>query len=194
MDLRPLINRLVCDPAAKRAPDRATIEKLVAGFETLLETRSVEASPFVILRIHDVITQYRVARRIERTVFADGVVGETDGDHVPDNGAQHGSHGNGRKRASKALPDLGSIVLHPGVEPLAKAWDRMRKALNELERVCGNDSVDTALSLADLATPILDRADGVLEEAVAAENARRAEMRALKERNRELTAKVPSAR
>jgi len=194
MDLRPLINRLVCDPAAKRAPDRATIEKLVAGFETLLESRSVEPSPFVVLRMHDVITQYRVARSIERAVFSDGVVGEEVTEDKSTNGEQNGSNENGRKRSSTPKHDLGSVVLHPGVEPLAKAWDRMRKALNELEGVCGKDAVDHVVSLADLATPILERADGVLEEAVAAESERREEMRVLKERNRELTAKVPSAR
>ncbi len=194
MDLRPLINRLVCDPAAKRAPDRATIEKLVAGFETLLESRSVEASPFVVLRMHDVITQYRVARNIERAVFAEGVVADPPPKIDEQHPVVNGVSSNGHKRSSAAKIDVGSLVLHPGIESLAKAWDRMRKALNELEGVCGTEASSHVPSLADLATPILERADGVLEEAVAAENERRREMRALEERNRELTAMIPSAR
>jgi len=192
MDLRPLINRLVCDPAAKRAPDRATIEKLVAGFETLLESSNVEPSPFVVLRVHDVITQYRIARSIERTVFADGVVCEKPPETRNQNGAANGSANNGRKRAVKNTSD--ATALHDGIEPLAKAWDRMRKALQALEGVCGTEESGHVPSLADLATPILERADGVLEEAVAAENERRAEMLALENRNRELAARIPSTR
>jgi len=192
MDLRPLINRLVSDPAAKRAPDRATIDKLVAGFETLLESRSVAPSPFVVLRMHDVITQYRVARSIERAVFAEGVVR----DHAPEGGAQNGADTgaaeNGRKRNAAAKQKADAVVLHPSIEPLAKAWDRMRKALHDLEAVCGPETNGHVPSLADLATPLLKRADGVLEEAVAAEEDRKREMRALLERNRELTALIPS--
>jgi hypothetical protein len=190
MDLRPLINRLVCDPAAKRAPDRATIEKLVAGFETLLESRKVEPSPFVVLRMHDVITQYRIARNIERSVFTEGVV--CDKALKNQNGATNGSVENGSNRVAK--DSSRGAELHAGIEPLAKAWDRMRKALQALESVCGAEENGHVPSLADLATPILERADGVLEEAVAAENERRAEMQALEERNRELTARIPSTR
>ena len=187
MDLRPLINRLVCDPAAKRAPDRSTIEKLVAGFETLLESRGVDPSPFVVLRMHDVITQYRVARSIEREVFTQGVV-SAPGSVCRD---EHGQE-NGRKGSNGVEHAAASVSLHAGVEPLAKAWDRTRKALNELESVCGAPTDGHTPSLADLAAPILERADGVLEEAVAAENERRAEMRALEAHNRELAARIAS--
>ncbi len=193
MDLRPLINRLVSDPAAKRAPDRSTIEKLVAGFETLLESRGVDPSPFVVLRMHDVITQYRVARSIEREVFAQGVVGNPVSADHGGNGAPNGSNGHGRARTNGAKHDARSVPLHAGIEPLAKAWDRTRKALNDLESVCGAPVNGHTPSLADLAAPILERADGVLEEAIAAENERRAEMRALEAHNRELAARISSA-
>lgn len=182
MDLRPLINRLVSDPAAKKAPDRATIEKLVTGFETVLEAREVKPTPFVVLRMHDVITQYRLARRIERAVFGQGVVVD------PKNGAVDTAIGNGAAKQSAR-----SDSLHPGIEPLAKAWERVRKALTELERVCGGDTSDHVPSLADLATPLLERADGVMEEAIAVENKRRNEVRELEARNQELEAKLSSA-
>jgi hypothetical protein len=141
MDLRPLINRLVCDSAARRAPDRATIEKLVAGFETELEARAIKPSPFVVLRIHDVITQYRIARRLERCVFDEGVV--TAPETAPKNG-----HDVERYETETDARRLWPRV-HPAVEASAKAWERVRKALHELEAVCGTARTGHALSLAD---------------------------------------------
>jgi len=182
MDLRPLVNRLVCDSAARRAPDRTTIEKLVAGFETELESRDVEPAPFVVLRIHDVITQYRIARRIERQVFEDGVVGASAAAAENGHAEPNGKKPNGRAKASSGV--------HPGVEILAKSWERVRKALHDLEAVCGTASAGRAMSLADLAAPLLEQGDGILEEAIAAENERQREMDALVERNRELSAKI----
>jgi len=182
MDLRPLITRLVCDSSAKRAPDRATIEKLVAGFESVLEARGVKPTPFVVLRMHDVITQYRLARRMERAVFSDGVV-HKDEAALPSANGQNGS----AKAASK------NGGMHPGIEPLAKAWERVRKALGELESVCGAETLDYVPSLADIAAPILERADGVMEEAIAVENERQRKVRALEERNRELESQLACA-
>lgn len=182
MDLRPLINRLISDPAAKRAPDRQTIEKLVAGFETVLEARGVKPTPFVIMRMHDVITQYRLARRIERTVFTDGVVAQSGADA----GGEAGStNGRGRtKRAERVR------ALHPGIDSLAKAWDRVRKALSDFEQVCAAEDSGHVPSLADLAAPLLERTEGVMEEAIAVEDERRREMRVLRARNRELEAQL----
>jgi hypothetical protein len=181
MDLRPLINRLVCDSAARRAPDRATIEKLVAGFETELEARAIKPSPFVVLRIHDVITQYRIARRLERCVFDEGVV--TAPETAPKNGhTSNGTKPNGRAKTVAAV--------HPAVEASAKAWERVRNALHDLEAVCGTAAAGHALSLADAVAPLLEQGEGVLEEAIAVENARQREMDALAQRNRELSAKI----
>jgi len=55
------------------------------------------------------------------------------------------------------------------IEAVGKARDRLRKAIKEFEDMVSAAGPPPALSFADLMKPILERADGVLEEAMAFE-------------------------
>lgn len=182
MDLKSLINELINDPAAQDPQDKALIERLVAAFESVLEDRDIEPTPFVVLRLHDVITQYRLARRIEAAVFAEGIVNTPQPE--PNSATKPDTNGTKRRPAVK---DTG---LHPGLDALTKAWDRVRKALHDLEAACAPDKGGRIPSLADVAAPLLERADGVIEQALEAENERQREVDTLRSRNRELIAKL----
>lgn len=180
MDLKSLVDQLVNDPAAQDPHDRAIIQRLVAAFETLLESRGIEPTPFVLLRLHDVITQYRLARRIEAAVFAEGVVQNKQ----PNEDDTPKSETNAAKRRSTAK-DTG---LHPALDALTKAWDRVRKALQDLESACAVPKTGKIPSLADIATPLLEETDGIMEYAIEVEENRQRELERLTEENIRLKA------
>ena len=73
-------------------------------------------------------------------------------------------------RRLEAELDVRAGKLEPGVvEAVGKARDRLRKAIKEFEDMVSVAGPPSALSFADSMKPILERADGVLEEAMAFE-------------------------
>lgn len=130
---------------------------LAADLEDLFSSRGVDVTPVVRLRALDVITWSYIAREIQGKVSSDGIAeGETQKDN------------NGTEKKT-------GWRLHAAVEALAKTWERLRKAMKELEDTCKNAGTPVNNSLAAAVQPLLERAEGVLEDALEYEKKKMAE-------------------
>ncbi|MDX9975522.1 MAG: hypothetical protein RBU21_21225, partial [FCB group bacterium] len=90
------------------------------------------------LRLVEVLSATLTARALEQSVYDKGVV-------------QHADDGADPK-------------LHPFLEAMAKAMERRRKALSELEDSCACAGKPAEFNLADSLRPLLKRTEGILEE------------------------------
>ncbi len=84
-----------------------------------------------------------VAHRLERTLGEEGLIALKGG------------------RAQS-----GGAAMHPAVEGYAKARERYRKVMKELFERLGGGKGAAGLGLAEIAKPILEKAEGVLEDAL----------------------------
>jgi len=180
--LRNLLGGTATDSTSAQE-DAHVVERLIRAFEEHFKEQGITVTAFHVMRVHDVITQYRLARRIEQELFEKGIVQkEEEKSEVNDNSETQ----NPAKKTRTMPAKTTTWKLHPAVEALGKAWERFRKAMKELEEACNKDAAKGPLSLADIAGPILEQADGVLEEALAVEEDRQKEACALRARNAEL--------
>ena len=126
------------------AAARAFLEEM----ESMLETRGVAKTVPVALRVVEVLSATLTARALEQAVYTKGVVQQEENDADP--------------------------KLHPFLEAMAKAMERRRKALSELEDSCARVGKPIEAGLAETLRPLLKRADGVLEDALDYERRKKA--------------------
>jgi hypothetical protein len=129
-------------------PDRALAARFVSEVEDVFERHGVELTPLLALRVQDVLVSYLVVRRLEETLRRDGIV---LGEHPHSSDEEEGK----------------PARVHPALEAAAKARERLRRAVHELEEACTRAGTPIDLGLADRMKPILKQARGVLDEALA---------------------------
>ena len=121
-------------------------QRFVRGMKRLFKRHGVKETPLLALRVDDVIVSYLLVCRIEA-----GLEHRTAGE--PEGSAK------GTGRASNSLVSL--------VDAAGKARERMRKAMKELEDLCGSgETANGGLGLADLLKPLMTKTDGVIELAL----------------------------
>ena len=116
---------------------RAVADHLVQDMETLLDAHGVAPTPLVVLRVHDVLVSLLVTLQLERYV--------------------------GEKGAASSGDDAKCAVL-PEVESAAKARERLRKAMKELEDACARAGTPIDQGLADEVKPLLKQAEGITDD------------------------------
>lgn len=126
--------------------DGTAARAYLAEMEAMLKERGIPKSVPVALRLVEVLSATLTARALEQAVYDKGVVqGGTD----------------------EVDPKL-----HPLVEAMAKAMERRRKALSELEESCACAGKPAEFNLPDALRPLLKRTEGVLEDALEFERKR----------------------
>lgn len=136
--------------------DKAVVEALCREMTSLLEDRGVEMTPLAALRVEDVLVGHLTVRALAAVLRRDGVTLELPVRTREKDPADSGS----------APPPAKSLVVHPAVEALGKAQERLRKAMNELEETCARAGAPMAKGLGSRMKPILKQAEGVLEDAL----------------------------
>ena len=96
--------------------ERSLLNRLVRELDTFLEKRNIEITPFLVLRLEELVTAYFVARRLEEPLRRLGVF---QGEEVGFSDAV--------ARSTSA------------VEAAARARARLRHVIQELEAVCDRD-------------------------------------------------------
>ena len=137
-------------------------ERLVA----FLEERGLKTNhPLVEIRIADVTTWWRLVLDLQTAIWTPGAAAPKappDGQKQPPAGWK---------------PD-------PAVDALAKAWERLRKAIGEIENMCGQTEQPARMGLGSEMKPLIEQTRGVLESALEFERKRR-ERAATKRKDRD---------
>ena len=139
------------DDATGLVPEGAwpEVERLVEGIEAMAQERGLPVTPVVLLRAQDVLVHYLVARRLDEALASEGVT------------------------VSSQKDGKITTALHPCVEALGKARERLRKTMKELEDMFGLAHGPANQGLPDIMKPIVKRAEGVLEDALEFEQRKR---------------------
>ena len=137
-----------CGGCGHALPSVDVARRFAEAMLTLFEEAGVAPSPLIMLRVDDVLSSYLVARRLEEALWqADAEETET-----------------GRGRAASFAA---------AAEPLAKARERLRKAMKELEDLCTKAGTPIDAGLAAHVAPLLEKTRGVLEAALRREQENR---------------------
>ncbi len=121
------------------ADDRDKIRQLLAEFEGMFERFGVPDTPCRNLRTLDVVIAYVHARQLDALLADAQANAEAD---------------------AKGPPQLSLF------DAAGKAHERMRKAMKELEDYCNKAGTPIDVGLADIMKPIIEKAEGVLEDAL----------------------------
>ena len=127
----------------------------VDALEALLTGRGVPLTPLILLRLEDLVTAWLAARRIEAALWESGVF-----THSPPKRGQD---------ADETALAVSGLVEHAG-----KARERTRKAMKDLEEACEKLGTPIDQGLADEVKPLLEQTAGVLDDALAFEERKRA--------------------
>lgn len=128
------------------ATEQQLARYFVEGMEAHLGRCGVALTPLIVLRVHDVLVSFLAALVLE------GELGQEEA-------APEEEQARSRGRRGVAV----------GLEALGKARERLRKAMNDLEEACAKAGTPIDRGLADIMKPILKKAHGVLESALAFE-------------------------
>lgn len=131
------------------------VARWVDALEALLAERGVPLTPLILLRLEDLVGAWLAARRIESHLWASGVFTA----EAPKRGQE----------AADAGVAVSSLVDHAG-----KARERTRKAMKDLEEACEKLGTPIDQGLADAVKPLLEQSHGVLDDALAFEQRKRA--------------------
>jgi hypothetical protein len=112
--------------------ERVFYSRFAASIEYTLDQRGIEMTSMTALRVNDVVVSFVLVRRLESTLNSDAVAAET------------------------ATKPQTLIAL---VDGIGKAREKMRKALKELEDVCGPIAMPQETGFADRMKSIVKRAD-----------------------------------
>jgi len=159
-DTPGLVRAWLIPPHADReglmpAHEADAIGHWVDALETLLAERGVPLTPLILLRLEDLTTAWLAARRIEAVLWDTGVFTETPTRRGHEAEASHAA--------------VSALVEHAG-----KARERTRKAMKDLEEACEKLGTPIDQGLADQVKPLLEQSAGVLEDALAFEQRKRA--------------------
>jgi len=144
--------------------DEETVHQFVAALEAVFQRHGVEQTPMVLLRVEDVLVSWLVVRRIEDLLWAEGVYEESTEDAPKP-----------KSRAGAFASVSQGLILLPAIETAGKARERMRKAVKELEEACEKMGTPIDRGIHDIMKPIIEGAEGVLEDAIAFEEKKKEE-------------------
>jgi hypothetical protein len=148
---------------ATEAEERTIIVPFVQGTEELIKRRGVEVTPLVAMRAGALLTDWLIARRIEEALRKEGVCRD-----------ELRKTAKTARSADDAPAESTYSVMHPLVEALGKARERERKAIKEFEDALGGAAPPSAEGgLATELAPLLRAGDGVLEDALQFEAAKK---------------------
>lgn len=136
-----LVDRLGVDRLSDQEEDLAA--RFVTEMETALQAHGVYATPFVVLRVHDVLASMLVALRLERESIA-------------------------LEAGPDAMRQRTTVI-----ELAGKARERLRKAMKELEDTCAKMGTPIDQGLDEVMNPIIEAGEGILEDALAFEESKR---------------------
>ena len=111
----------------------------VGAARRVLKRRGVQESPFLALRVRELGTCCLLLMRLERLLHE--ALEKTEDEE---------------KRMR---------LLATAMDALGKAWERLRKAMRELEEYCAKTGIPVDTGLAEIMQPILKKAEGIIEEA-----------------------------
>ena len=170
--LQTLLGRYLSAEGLVSREDVPIVSAMTHSIERMLEEHGVAMTPLVALRAEDVFVSWLVARRIEADLCAAGIFIAAP---------------RSRTRASceEPAPAMPAQNLTPAIEAAGKARERMRKAMKELEETCEKMGTPIDKGLADIMRPILKKAEGAFEEAIAMEEARKKQEATQMEREQE---------
>ncbi len=126
--------------------EREEIARLAEALDQVFETRGIERNPLLSLRVRELGVLLALTRRLEAHLGA-----------IP---------------AEDAAPD-DDKRLAARADAIGKSWERVRKALKELETYIDSHGRGDGASLADEMRPILAKAEGVVEEWLAEQSRQR---------------------
>lgn len=126
-------------PSPPAVPPPAPAPALVEAVARLLAERQAPLSPLLALRIRELLYDAVLADGVETALWHEGLLGDA------------GSKGK---------------FVHPGVDALGKARDRMRKALGELEELLDRLGAPSERGFVDHMKPLLEKARGAVDEAM----------------------------
>jgi len=135
--------------------DADAVAGWVDALEALLAERGVPLTPLILLRLEDLMTAWLAARRIEAILWETGVFAD-----APKRRGQDG--------------DEPALTVTALVDHAGKARERTRKAMKDLEEACEKLGAPIDQGLADTVKPLLEQSAGVLEDALAFEQRKRA--------------------
>jgi len=128
-------------------------EPFIEGMKQHLARYGVALTPLLVLRVREVLVCLLVVLHLEKGLLC----GQEE--------------------------EVGSrTVAGADLETLGKAQERLRKAMNDLEESCAKAGTPIDKGLADVMKPILQRAKGILEDALAFEARKRAKKKPARKR------------
>lgn len=180
-------------PEDKEQEERQLAESWVQEIAQFLDKRGVEVSPFTMMRMYGVLSQYWLLRRIERHLYGVNLFPvkekpvkdrpETEKsapnkpatqksvtDKPPTDKSGTGKQEKEKKEEEKAGNETYGV--QPALEPYRKFQEGVRKAMKELEDIFPPAETLGDVGLADIMKPILEKAEGVLEECLEEESRR----------------------
>ena len=132
-----------------KSEHKRMIKPIIRRFEKWFKDNGQALSPFLAIRLEELIVAWMVARRLEEALRKEGACRwkENDGNRE-------------------------CVGAHPLVDAAGKARERVRKVLKDLEDNSGSsakDAENTQEGLAEQVAPLLKLSEGVIEEAMAFE-------------------------
>lgn len=136
------LESLIFDKPWMTEEERIVAEAFWQAVGEALETHGVEKNLLTLLRVNDVLVMYLLARRAEEALCGAGPGVKND------------------KPGAKRGPDASAF------DGCGRAYERLRKAMKELEEACARAGKPIDAGIADVMKPILKKAEGVLQDAL----------------------------
>lgn len=130
----------------------------------------LSCSPSLKTRIREIAVLIIVGQRLEQDLLTFPDKTAANGPPFGTSGAEGVSHARDtpkdiRPMDSKAKSSQSITISH--AEGLAKHWERLRKAMLDLETYYAKNGAPAGKGLADIIKPIMQKGQGVMEEALA---------------------------
>ena len=124
-------------------PEWKAVECLSRAFITLLSALDLDGVPTVLARMYEVLVAFIIAFRIDEELWAQGVM---------------------LQEKDKNGQFTGKKYLNPLVEQSAKAHERLRKAMKELEDTCAKAGKPINEGLPDKVRDLMKKAELAIEK------------------------------
>jgi hypothetical protein len=119
---------------------------MVRSIAQFFRHEGIEVTPWIALRIDEAVTSYAIAVQLEQALHTHGVFLVDPKEQPTSEGEQNSD---GTKPSEKPKVPAEPRRLHPAVDQSAKARDRFRKALQELQTACENTTARSGTSWAE---------------------------------------------
>ena len=143
---------IICDKPWMTPEERKIAEFILDNVFADFAKKNVEPTTFILMRVEGIISTYLFTRRLERRIPA------IPPEPVPIKNPE--PEPAPPARAAAAKNDEVATV-----EAAAKSHEQLRKAIKEFEESCAKSGIPVPkLGLPDYMKPILEKAQGILEE------------------------------